>query len=154
MNMLAKIAAAPVLAGTIGAAIAASPAEAETPGEPTSEGNALYDEAFKDGYDDGHSNALTAIALIWMERWKAAGGFYSRSYNRDGSARGFHIGWQCYGWAPEDYRTSKLPPHLCLYEESHQDGALRVLQAMLELCPELEQRVLSIGEALRSAQGA
>jgi hypothetical protein len=141
---LAALAGTVAFAGTIGAAIA-SPAVADPmPGEPTPEGNRLYDEAFGHGSKEGSEIALLYVARAWINRWKAAGGFFGCIYEPNGETRGFGIGWGEFDLTLPDSIHSTLPPHVQITDEAHCRGARKALEGMLELVPQLRETVWEI----------
>lgn len=141
--VLVALAGTAAFAGTIGAAIA-SPAEADT-GEPTLEGNRLYDEAFGHGFKEGGEIALLHVAHAWVNRWKAAGGDFGVMWPAEGGKGTLMFG-QCepHIWQPTDRPDGALAPHLCLTEPEHQAGAIKALEAMLALVPGLRDAVRDV----------
>jgi hypothetical protein len=141
--VIAGLAGSVAFAGTIGAAI--SGAEAATPGEPTPEGNRLYDEAFGHGFKEGGEIALLHTAQAWVNRWKAAGGDFSIMWPVEGG-KGVLMFGQCepHVWQPTDEAGGALAPHLCLTEPEHQAGAIKALEALLHLVPGLREAVRDV----------
>jgi hypothetical protein len=88
---------------------------------------------------------LCHVARAWIDRWQAAGGDIGVAWNNDGSFRSYTLSmWEPGYWEPTDEAAGKLPPHLWLRESGHQAGAKRVLEAMLEMVPGLENEVRQI----------
>lgn len=136
-----------VTLGAMGAAIAvpAEAADAETI-PPGADGPDAYDIGYDYGSKSGKEIMLYHVARAWIDRWKAAGGYFGHSYALDGSVEGLGIGWCEYGtndpdWTPRDGDDSPLEPHIRLSESKHCRGARKVLEAMLVLVPGLKDIV-------------
>ena len=106
---------------------------------------ALDDDPYRIGFDEGTETATLDMARAWIDRWKAAGGDFGRSFNPDGSLRGSTRGMsEPRFWKPTDEGNPKLEPHQWLIEAAHQSGAVKILDSLLTLVPGLQDAVFEI----------
>ncbi len=88
---------------------------------------------------------MSSVARAWIDRWRAAGGDFAVMARRDGAERVVLRGMaEPSIWVPTDGGNPALKPHEWLTEREHQDGARKVLDALLTLVPGLEAAVFEI----------
>jgi len=103
------------------------------------------DDLYRIGFDNGTEIATLHMARAWIDRWKAAGGDFGTSFNPDGSFRSLTRGMiEPRFWTPTDEGNPKLEPHQWLTEQTHQRGAVKVLDSLLTLVPGLQDAVFEI----------
>jgi hypothetical protein len=96
----------------------------------------------------GAQLAMMTVARAWIDRWQAAGGDFGVMLDRDGRPHRLIRGVaEPDQWRPTDEGNSSLPPHMWLVEEEHQRGAVKVLEAMLELLPDVAAAVREVAGA-------
>jgi hypothetical protein len=106
------------------------------------------DQDRSDAARTGAQLAMMTVARAWIDRWQAAGGDFGVMLDRDGRPRRLIRGViEPDQWRPTDEGNAALPPHMWLVEEDHQRGAVKVLEAMLELLPDLAAAVREVAGA-------
>lgn len=95
--------------------------------------------------DNSGEIAMLWMARAWVDRWNACGGDFGCRYNPDGSFHSVMRGVpEPRFWTPTDEGNAELPPHCWLIEKGHHAGAVKVLEAMLELVPGLRDTITQI----------
>lgn len=106
---------------------------------------AAEDDPYWAGFNSGSEIATLNMARAWIDRWKAAGGNFGKSFNSDGSFRCLMRGMaEPRFWTPTDEGNPKLEPHQWLVDAEYQRGAVKVLDSLLTLVPGLEDAVFEI----------
>lgn len=96
------------------------------------------------GRRTGEEIALLHMARAWTDRWRAAGGNFGLLHGGDGKPRMMFGRAESCVWEPTDQDRDDLPPHVRLTEPEHQAGAIRALEAMLVLVPNLREAVSGV----------
>lgn len=119
------------------------PAAAQTPDALARE---ISPEERTAAFESGMQSAMLWVARAWIDRWQALGGDFGLRYNPAGQPEGIMRGMTCAldYWARTDRDRADLPPHTWLVEDQHHDGAVKALEGMLELLPELAEAVREI----------
>jgi hypothetical protein len=102
--------------------------------------------------------AMLWVARAWVDRWKALGGDFGMRLNRQYQPESLTRGMICDPdlWTRTDRDRQDLPPHVRLVADYQHEGAVKALEGLLELAPDLAVAVREIGirEAMtRWAQG-
>jgi hypothetical protein len=115
-------------------------------------------EEYEAGRASAEEIAYLHMARAWIDRWKALGGSFGMVYTPDGRPdsllRSMTMALET--WDRPDKGREDIPPHTWIIEDRHHDGAVKVLEGLLELTPGLREAVREIGgrETLaRWAQG-
>lgn len=88
---------------------------------------------------------IRAVAEAWVDRWRALGGDFG-AVRRPGepatATRGMLMALEY--WKPTDRDNPRLAPHAWLTEKKHHAGAVKALEGMLELVPDLQDAVFDL----------
>ena len=123
-----------------------------TPQDAVSEEIAASGTIRDDGYSKDDMNvarekgaevAYLLVARAWIDRWKALGGTFDLSFDKEGKVASLHRGmWVDPDyWKPSDSERDDLPPHVKLLIERHHEGAVKALEGLHEMLPDLQKAI-------------